>query len=489
MPYYPIPYTYVAGAVVASLAVSGWGQEAIQGGTISGPAPLAVFCDATGTTQNDGDDPWRELGYHWDFGYATPSTPGTWTYSGANKGNEVGGRGVAAHVYHTPGTYTLSLRVQGATGAKSDRSITVEVIDPDTYWTTGGRSTVTLTATTGAWPTWASNTRYVLTGGADYTARGGIAVNGNVNTICITTDDGTRATVASFGVSTNAGTTAINAYTAFPEKITLAHLADATTTTGTAVSCRSVLYSDCEFTRAYTHAGVVSFYTGSADPDTQALLYWPYDVVYENCTFGNAGGATSGNSLAANFVRSALLGCETQNTPEHGIRIFRSYKAFVAHNWFHDTAATKHHIKAQSTGLSLPTFVEGEYKSQGNTGFASRYLLIAKNKLGDSDGTTQVDWAVSIGPENDTSSQAIYDVLVEANEFTPFVGSVDVQSRGAVRLTARSNSYDNSPGESVYLSGTMAAQYYGPYYMTNLTPDGVQVFAAPAVISPSKAGT
>jgi hypothetical protein len=90
-----------------------------------------VFFDCVGSTSTNvtSGEEFGEMGFHFDFGYATPSTPGTWPISGEPKGEEIGGA-LAGHVYETPGTYTASVRVQDATGLYKDVYITVVVVDP-----------------------------------------------------------------------------------------------------------------------------------------------------------------------------------------------------------------------------------------------------------------------------------------------------------------------------------------------------------------------
>ncbi len=96
----------------------------------SGVAPLAVFFDASGTTDiGVTTRPFHDLEYTWSFG--DPSS-GTWA-SGAQPGvsskNSATGP-VTAHVFETPGTYTVSLTAfDGANSVTTTTTITVQ--DPD----------------------------------------------------------------------------------------------------------------------------------------------------------------------------------------------------------------------------------------------------------------------------------------------------------------------------------------------------------------------
>jgi PKD repeat protein len=99
----------------------------------SGVAPLAVFFDASATT-NTGvtTRPFHDLEYIWSFG--DPSS-GTWA-SGAQPGisskNSTTGP-VASHVFETPGTYTVSLTAFDGTNTATTNT-TITVTDPNTVF-------------------------------------------------------------------------------------------------------------------------------------------------------------------------------------------------------------------------------------------------------------------------------------------------------------------------------------------------------------------
>lgn len=109
----------------------------------SGVAPLAVFFDASGTTDIAiTTRPFHDLEYTWSFG--DPGS-GTWA-SGAQPGvsskNSATGP-VAAHVFETPGTYTVSLTAfDGTSTAATTTTITVQ--NPDTVF--AGTNTICINA-------------------------------------------------------------------------------------------------------------------------------------------------------------------------------------------------------------------------------------------------------------------------------------------------------------------------------------------------------
>jgi len=113
----------------------------------SGVAPLAVFFDASGTTDASVTTrPFHDLEYRWDFGDAagSPVKGTTWStgsqltlatcsapYNGCR--NNASGA-VAAHVYESAGTYTATLSVFDGTNTTA-KTTTITVTDPSTLTT------------------------------------------------------------------------------------------------------------------------------------------------------------------------------------------------------------------------------------------------------------------------------------------------------------------------------------------------------------------
>ncbi len=125
----------VAGPIAVSLVAS----------RASGVAPLSVFFDATGTTDTAmTSQPFHDLEYRWDF--RDPAGGATWAYgaqAGVSSKNLATGP-VAAHVFETPGTYTIALSVfDGSNTATSETTVTVD--DPDVVFS--GANTICIAAT------------------------------------------------------------------------------------------------------------------------------------------------------------------------------------------------------------------------------------------------------------------------------------------------------------------------------------------------------
>ena len=103
----------------------------------SGDAPLVVQVSYHGTTSTQTSSPFHEVGYWTEWG---DEGAGTWSdTSGKSKEWDVGP--VVAHVYETPGTYTVTCAGRDSDGrATTTQEITVD--DPDT--TFSGTNTVCL---------------------------------------------------------------------------------------------------------------------------------------------------------------------------------------------------------------------------------------------------------------------------------------------------------------------------------------------------------
>lgn len=97
----------------------------------TGVAPLSVFFDAINTT--GAPQPFHELLYTWNFG--DPGS-GNWAYGsrvGSSSRNAATGA-VAAHVFETPGTYTVSLSVTDGTNTVTNNCIQIAVQDPNVVY-------------------------------------------------------------------------------------------------------------------------------------------------------------------------------------------------------------------------------------------------------------------------------------------------------------------------------------------------------------------
>jgi hypothetical protein len=98
-------------------------------------APCLVVFDATTTTDSATTDLFGDLLYSWDFG-DTAKANSYWAY-GARPNTLSQNRDlepIAAHVYDTPGTYTITLTVLNASGGVNAVKQVITVTDPNTVF-------------------------------------------------------------------------------------------------------------------------------------------------------------------------------------------------------------------------------------------------------------------------------------------------------------------------------------------------------------------
>lgn len=102
----------------------------------SGVAPLAVFFDATASTSTGTTRPFHDLEFRWAFdstGVAPTTFWNTGSRPGASAKNLASGP-IAAHVFETPGTYTIALTITDGTTTITNNCATITVQDPNTVY-------------------------------------------------------------------------------------------------------------------------------------------------------------------------------------------------------------------------------------------------------------------------------------------------------------------------------------------------------------------
>lgn len=108
----------------------------------TGVAPLSVYFNAAGTTATSTTRPFHELDYSWSFGDAagSPVSGTTWATTGARAG--VSSRNAAtgpeaAHVFESPGTYTVTLTATDGTNTVTNNCARIVVQDPEAVFAGG----------------------------------------------------------------------------------------------------------------------------------------------------------------------------------------------------------------------------------------------------------------------------------------------------------------------------------------------------------------
>lgn len=402
------------------------------GAGVTGVAPLYVHFDATGTTSSDGNitnptlgGAFRNIQHAFDFG---DTSSGTWVQTG-NSRNSYSGGPITAHVYETPGIYTVNVTHSAAgTPNKAATPIVITVSDPDVVYAgtaticieggsvtgTGGPALCLYFATISAAGGIQSNKRYLFKKGQTHT--------GSLST------SATGVRIASYGSG-----------------------AKPIITSATSISGDNVCVRDVEQRGFYQHYGVhdcvmsvdlriPTVTTGQGMFQTQESQQFitTHNQCFWECTVSDVGG-TGGYGFYGTCNSVAFLGLNTQSQFQHDVRVTNHYKTCVQNCYLQGNnptgVQTALKMHAGSSGLT-PTIWNGV--SSGIC--ASEMAVVGYNRVGTS--ISPINWYVNIDPQNELAGQpeGIQDGIVENNAFTRGTsGSPQDILLGGRRLTARGN--------------------------------------------------
>jgi PKD repeat protein len=102
---------------------------------VRGVAPLSIYFDTLGTTSDATERTFHDIAYCWDFG---DMNAGSFATTGLSKNQAKGP--IAAHVFETPGTYTVTVSARDVEGRVSSRAVEINVEDPEQVF--AGQATV-----------------------------------------------------------------------------------------------------------------------------------------------------------------------------------------------------------------------------------------------------------------------------------------------------------------------------------------------------------
>ncbi|MCK9604148.1 MAG: hypothetical protein M0R66_07310 [Candidatus Omnitrophica bacterium] len=372
----------------------------------SGPGPLGLVATASGSSWTGVAKPFHHLAYIWDFDDPT--------------GFKTECRGpVAGHVFETPGSYTVKLRVFRPGLGYAEASAEVTVTDADTVF--DGKT-------------------YVFANeGSDFVGKPAGAVE-------VTTDDfdevieyaaagyrcllrrGDTFTVENTPAHSFSGSTiqvgAFGAAVGDPDALGRYGNDPIVTMTGTATSqyltpaaaVNGLTFFSIRFrdlgTGGYRwghgptswnnhqdhitfhKCGLEDFYSAGLLGDRTVDYVERSGIVYSRCYV-----KSTSYGLYIRGVKSAVLGCYLEDTAVHNVRVTLGVD-FAIHDCprigeSQDTA--RHSIKfhAQSASLTTP---------------ATRYVYIGRNVVEGSN-----NWLLSLGPQNAESDEYVEDGIFEAN--------------------------------------------------------------------------
>ena len=380
----------------------------IQTSRTSGTAPLYVFFDATSSTGLTDTNDLVNTDFSWNFDVNQTDPNGSW--------EETKGM-VAGHVFEEPGNYTVNCTAIAPDGTTDSETIniTVSAFSGTTYYvsTSGNDSNTGLSPTT-AWQTanhalnqLGPNVRILFNRGATFNN-----VNLNLNGLT-----GGKAIIGAYGNGTLpilSGTTDETILDIqFVDSLVISDLhlvvnATIGSSNFRAQSCTDVLCLNLEM------EGSTSLAIYHDDCDKMAVFD---SYIHHGGVLAFFAGDGTRMSWVGNMVDS-LLGTPQ---PEHGMRIQRGEKQFIAHSSFSNLIETKSAIQIRGDG--------------------QRHVMIYGNKM---------DRILGINPSNAAAVSAISLVTIEGNYIgqnpdytgTTWENSINGINIEATNVAARNNVID-----------------------------------------------
>ena len=386
---------------------------------VSGPAPLAVHFDASGTVVDDSTvNTFGDLGYKFNFG--DPAS-GTWVHSNKSKNEQIGGP-ISAHIYETPGTYTAQLDVYSPAGEKAQKSVMITVLSADNVY--AGSATVCLVmdpakatlCPTGAtvrtsptsWGAFASDTRYMLAAGDDFTPLGAASINCE-NCRISKVGDGENPKLSKITYSPKPSYPPRKNFTVSQVQV---QSVDVAFGENILIWRSKIIAAAGSLTNPTIMAGTTADYyyknPGSLDPNK---LIRPRKIVIAENQVDGSDAAVNGMFLVATQI--SVMGNEVRRPKEHDIRVPFTDRSFIAHNLLVNGAnKTKHNIKLHGNGFDALT---DEYYFSAKSP-ATNGVIISSNVIGENQGDVN-NWQIAVAPQSDLYSEGLKNVVVEDNRF------------------------------------------------------------------------
>lgn len=438
----------------------------------TGTAPLGVILDCTGTTDGDTAKPFHDLYYTHTFG---DLSAGAWTY-GANTAlskNFATGP-IAAHVYETAGTYTITSTVSdGTTLARVTNTITVTAADT-TFPTT---ATVCFTngsdftgCPAGATQTGSVSDWDVTLGSCVGTTKRCLFRRGDTFTASATTNVGVAGPglIGAYGsgakpivnvAATRIGVALNNDAVSDWRIMDLEFVGTGANDAGGTEAC--VALSAASVTRLTVlrvvcrDMGANNFlFAAGSSPNWRSITE---SVIQESESYNNFGGSGIFARMFSSAILGNLIGPVAASGGEFPLRVQRQQKSVIAYNTIKDAPATKEVVSMRADLHST-------------TAEDSFYSIFADNKVM---GGTRVNAMVRYVPN--AADDRIYDMIAERNWILmeAYTGATTCKgiTVAGVRMTIRNNLIDMSAPTVCIRHGVETA-----LVGTEPVPDDVNVY-------------
>jgi hypothetical protein len=447
---------------------------------VSGVAPLAVFFDATGTTAAATTRPFHDLEYQWDFGDAGS---GSWTSTPnmPNLSRNAAMGPVAAHVYESAGTYTVSLTAFDGTNTATT-SVEITVQDPDVVF--AGSDTRCFSNTNnfagcpaGATPvanstSFAAVTAQAAPGRRLLLQRGGAWTGGG------TLDKDGPGIVGAYGsgarpIITVSGTdaAALQLSSGVTPTINDWRVMDLEINGSNAQTygIRAVGgINQVTILRVNIHNTWFGLEFSHFVLDFLNAFGFPGHTLWDQLAIVDSNVNTIVNSGYGAFLsgqRMSILGNTMSDSTagQHILRIAHASKAVISHN-----ALSNPHDTKQSIKFHAAEWQGGGVADPGATGHFSEQVVLSDNKL--MGGTSGNVWTVGLGPDNPDDDQRMRDFIIERNWFSS-VGfpaqSAALVIWGVQDFTVRNNLFD--------LTGASAGHTGAAVFRRGVEPNPLRV--------------
>lgn len=406
----------------------------------SGVAPLAVFFDASATTDAGiTTRPFHDLEYTWNFG---DSSAGTWAngaWPGVSSKNSATGP-VAAHVFETPGTYTVSVTAfDGTHTATTNTTITVQ--DPNTVF--AGTNTICVGAATspvagaGGCPAGADvaheprfaaainsyarpGKRVLFKRGDKFDATSSALINSTGPGIVGAFGAGAAPVVQTKGSGFDPFLVLSSSTTQKIKDWRIMDLAfDGLSkpiwgiSAGGGMNQVTILRVKVQNVNSGFNFGDSILTWWNAHGHSGHTLWDQLAIVDSSVrhVFGGHGGCASYISAERfSFLGNVL---DDSSEAEHILRLPQVYRGVISNNTLSHPAASKHVVK-----LHGPTWENGKPPVDllGTNGYSEK-IVISENQLINGAPNTAVDWTVSIAPQNAQSDERVRNLIIERNWF------------------------------------------------------------------------
>ncbi|MBS0322928.1 MAG: hypothetical protein JSR19_03660, partial [Proteobacteria bacterium] len=442
---------------------------------IVGVAPLAVFFDASATTAPATARPFHNLEYSWTFGDTTAGSWGDKATGSSGSGNLVSRNAakgpVAAHVFETPGAYTISLTVTDGTNQVSNSCVQIAVQDPNVVFS--GTSTVCYSnasnfagcptgaiqiGATNSWPTVVASAttgkRILLNGGDIFSGPASAALSSVAGPGIIGAYGSGKPIIQTTGTSNNSTILLLTGSNSDWRIVNLEIDGQSDIHRQAILGGGSASMNQMLFMNLYIHdiGGAIELPLQSAAAVYDQLTLT--DSSIRRLVGGNPTSASHG--ILSGGSRTAILGnlfddSITSGNAEHMIRIQYMDRGVIGHNQIDKVQVGKEMLTLRapcSSACPGPAGSNNYFPALGLSGAAAatRKVVIADNLI-----QTNTYVGVALDQVSPNDSTLIQDVILERNYYQTqanAAGSAGIEIRGS-GITVRNEIVDISNSGSL----------------------------------------